>query len=205
LLLRRGRRAEASRAYQMVTDAVRGSLGAEPDNDTVALGRELSATNSESSTAPAPPAGSPRRRHNLPAQTTPLVGREEDVGHVRDLLLHDDVRIVTLTGAGGVGKTRVGLKVAESLIAQFTDGVVFVPLAPVRESSLVLPTVAQVLGIQESGGRPFQKVLKDSLRDSCALLLLDNFEQVLPAAPLVAELMAACPELKVLVGHAAIN
>jgi predicted ATPase/class 3 adenylate cyclase len=152
-----------------------------------------------------PPLGSARSpRHNLPAQTTPLIGREVDVERVCDLLRRDDVRIVTLTGAGGVGKTRVGLQVATRLLDHLLDGVFCVPLAPIGDPELVIPTIARVLGLRETSGRPLLDTLKGHLREKRLLLLLDNFEQILPAAPLVAELLAACPGLKTLVTSRAV-
>src|SRR3712207_3438733 len=130
--------------------------------------------------------------HNLPAQSTPLVGRACEVGAVRALLSRADVRAVTLTGPGGTGKTRVGLQVAAELASQFSDGVAFVDLAPIGDPGLVASTIAQALGLRETGGGPLPARLKAYLRDRCLLLVLDNFEQVLPAAPLVAEVLVAC-------------
>ena len=137
--------------------------------------------------------------HNLPVQPTPLIGRESEVRAVCALLGRADVRLVTLTGPGGTGKTRVGLQVAAELIDQFADGVCFVSLAPIGDPGLVASTVAQTLGLREMGGGPLLVSLKAYLRDRSLLLVLDNFEQVLTAAPLVAELLTACPGLKVLV------
>jgi predicted ATPase/DNA-binding CsgD family transcriptional regulator len=136
--------------------------------------------------------------HNLPAQLTSLVGREQEVAGACALLRRPEVRLLTLIGAGGVGKTRLGLQVAVELIEDFADGVCFVPLAPISDSELVVPTIAEVLGIKEIAERPLLDLLKASLRDKHLLLLLDNFEQVVTAAPQVAELVAACPHLKVL-------
>jgi predicted ATPase len=115
------------------------------------------------------------------------------------------VRLVTLTGAGGVGKTRVGLQVVAdlqvvaNLLADFADGVCFVPLAPVSGPALVTSAIAQALELRVSGRLPPQETLTDFLRNRQLLLLLDNFEQVLAAAPLVADLLAECARLKVLV------
>jgi class 3 adenylate cyclase len=139
------------------------------------------------------------RPHNLPIQPTPLIGRERELQAVHQLLTHDDIRLVTLTGPGGIGKTRLSLQVAAEVMDRFLDGVYFVALAPISDPELVPATIAQVLEIRDVGGRPVRDSLKDYLRNRCLLLLLDNFEQILPAAPVVSELLGASPGLKVLV------
>jgi predicted ATPase/class 3 adenylate cyclase len=160
--------------------------------------------------APGLPADFPRlasldtRLNNLPVQPTQLLGRDRDVQAVRRLLLREDVRLVTLTGPGGTGKTRLGLKVAADLLDDLSDGVCFVSLAPIGDPDLVISTVAQALGLREASGRPFRESLPGYLKEKHLLLLLDNFEQLLPAAPLVADLLAACPKLKVLVTSRAV-
>jgi transcriptional regulator with XRE-family HTH domain len=138
-------------------------------------------------------------RHNLPVQLTPLLGREHEVAAVTALLRRDAVRLVTLTGPGGVGKTRLGLRVAAELVDAYADGVWFVRLSRLVDPALVLPTIAHTLGLQEAGRQPVEAVLREWLRTRAVLLLLDNFEQVEAAAPEVAELLAASSALKVLV------
>src|SRR2546430_11302200 len=135
----------------------------------------------------------------LPAPLTPLVGREQEIAAVCALLWRPEVRLVTLTGTGGVGKTRLALGVAAAVNADFADGICFVALAPLIDPGLVLSTIAQALGVQEQGSRPLLEGLQDHLREKQLLLLLDNFEQVVSAAPVVAELLVAAPRLRVLV------
>jgi len=138
------------------------------------------------------------RRNNLPIQTTPLIGREAQLEAGRRLLLRDDVRLLSLTGPPGSGKTRLGLQIATDVGDRFADGVCFVALAAITNPDLVAATIGHALGLQEGGERPFETILKDHLRERRLLLLLDNFEQILAAAPLVAELLASAPRLKVL-------
>ena len=135
----------------------------------------------------------------LPASLTSFIGREQEAEQVTALLRRDDVRLVTLTGPGGVGKTRLALQVADDMAAEFVQGVAFVSLAPIVDPNLVGPTIAHALGVREAGERPAGERLADALRDRQLLLLLDNFEQVVGAAPLVAEMLRAAPKLKVLV------
>ena len=138
-----------------------------------------------------------RNPNNLPALRDTLIGREREVVAVRQLLLRDDVRLVTLTGPGGTGKTRLALQVAAGMPDAFVDGVWFVNLAPISQPELVAPAIAQTLGVKETG-QSVRDSLKAYLRSRQLLLVLDNFEQVVNAASLVAELLAA-PGLKVLV------
>ncbi len=137
--------------------------------------------------------------HNLPIQPTPLVGREREVATVCELLRRQEVRLVTLTGPGGIGKTRLSLQVAAELSEPFVDGMFFVDLAPLSDPALVVATIAQRLGIWEGTGQSLLERLKEGLHQKQALLLLDNFEQVLSAAVQVADLLTDCPRLKVLV------
>ena len=134
------------------------------------------------------------RPTNLPAQATPFVGREREVGEVAERLRRDDVRLVTLTGPGGTGKTRLALQVAAELVDEFPNGVFFVALAPIADPELVLPAIAQAIGISEASGQS----LSGYLAPKALLLVTDNLEQVLDAAPPLAELLGQAPKVKVL-------
>ena len=137
--------------------------------------------------------------NNLPIQPTAFIGREKEVAAVQQQLLRRDVRLLTLTGPGGVGKTRLGLQAAAELSEHFADGTWFVSLAPTSDPDLVIPAIAQTLDVREARGRSLLDQLKAALREKQVLLLLDNFEQVVSAATQVADLLGACPRLKVLV------
>ena len=134
----------------------------------------------------------------LPAPLSPLIGREHEVVEVSAVLRGEGVRLVTLTGPGGVGKTSLALRVAAELSPDFGRGAAFVPLAPVRDPAIVARTVAHALGVAEAGGRSPIDRLGAALRDRHLLLVLDNFEHLLDAAPLVSDLLARCPRLTVL-------
>ncbi len=137
--------------------------------------------------------------HNLPIALTPLVGRESAAAEVADLVRRDDVRLLTLTDPGGVGKTRLALRVAADVADGFADGAWFVPLAPITDPNLMLSAVAQALGVWEAADEPLAARLKGWLWEKDLLLVLDNFEQVVDAAPRVADLLVACPTLTILV------
>ena len=146
----------------------------------------------------------PGRPNNLAAQLTSLIGRKSELTEIERLLKQSDLRLLTLTGAGGSGKTRLGLQVAANLLAHFADGVFFVPLAPINEPDLVLSAIAQILGIKEATGTTLLEDLKRRLRDKQMLFLLDNFERLLVAAPQITELLAACHHLKAIVTSRAV-
>ncbi len=138
-------------------------------------------------------------RKALPLQPTPFIGRQAEVKAGKDLLMRENVQLVTLTGPGGTGKTRLALQAAADLIDRFEDGVYFIDLAPVREPESVLAAIARTLGLSETSDRPLLDELKGQLQAQMMLLLLDNFEQVTAAAPDVQELLRECPQLKLLI------
>jgi predicted ATPase/class 3 adenylate cyclase len=138
-------------------------------------------------------------RHNLPLQLTAFVGRQKEIAHACDILSESETRLLTLTGPGGVGKTRLSLQVAEEFLDEYSDGVFFVELQHVSTADLVMTKVASTLGLLETAKRPVGEILQDYLRERQMLLVLDNFEHVVAAAPRLAALLAACPRLKILV------
>jgi len=148
--------------------------------------------------APAGRLSKPRRPHNLPAQLTPLLGRELDIAAVRSRL-REGARLITLVGPPGVGKTRLALAAAESVLEQFEHGVFFVRLAPVSDPDLVAATIVQALNASSSGPNPPALKLRAYLEEKHLLLVLDNFEQIIEAAPLVDSLLRRCTWLHVLV------
>ena len=191
-----------------ISDLERG-VRRTPHLTTVRLladGLDLSAENRHQLLTAARPA-SPTELHAsasspylpLPVPPTSLVGRQRELADLTSLVGRADTRLVTLVGPGGIGKTRLGQQLAKNLRDQFADGAVFVALSSVPDPGLVASTIAQALGVSEAAGRSLLAGLKAELKDKECLLLLDNFEQVVEAAPLVAELITASPGLKVLV------
>ncbi len=193
-----------------ISDLERGRKRA-PRRDTVALLLEALNLSPDERAALAaartPPAATvPDRDVRLPLAPTPLVGREREVAAVVDLLASGDrhaqgapgTRLLTLVGPGGVGKTRLALAAAHRLVDRYVDGAVFVDLAPVRDPALVLPTIAAALGVRDTGARALAEALAIAIGARQLLLVLDNCEQVVRAAPDIAALLAACPALTVL-------
>ncbi len=146
----------------------------------------------------ASPPGRGAGRSALPSPTPPLIGRQDERAAVRALLLRAGVRLITLTGPGGVGKTRLALEVTREIAEVFADGACFVDLSPVRDERLVLPTIAQAIGLRETRGRALDETILTFLRPRECLLVLDNCEQVVAAAPQIAALVSACPTLNIL-------
>src|SRR5215207_297055 len=139
------------------------------------------------------------RPNNLPLQPTPFLGRDAVVPAVGSLLQRPDVRLLTLTGPGGTGKTRLALHVAAEHLDDFADGAFFVSLASLADSRLVPSAIAEALGIREEGSQPLEARLRDSLSSKALLLILDNFEHLIEAAPMVADLLSSAPKLKILI------
>jgi predicted ATPase/serine/threonine protein kinase len=142
------------------------------------------------------------RPSNLPAPGTAFVGRDKELAAAKELLLRKDARLITITGPGGIGKSRLALELAREMSEPFPSGVYFVPLAAVNDSGLIASVILQTLGIRETGGQPPLEALKEYLQhslDAPMLLLIDNFEHVMAAAPTLNELLAIAPHLKLLV------
>jgi predicted ATPase/DNA-binding SARP family transcriptional activator len=190
-----GQRAAALQHYARYRQALENELGVEPSAETTALFERIRAA-----AMPPPPHDSPAPSvHTLPAQTTRFIGREAEQAQLADLLQEPIYRLITLSGAGGIGKTRLALQVVADLEDDFADGVCFVALASVTDPALVIPAIAQAFSVQESPAQPLIDSLKLHLRVKQTLLVLDNVEQVSAAGPHIAALLQAAPQLTVLV------
>jgi len=203
-----GDRSAARRQFERCSDTLDRELGVSPlpETRTVyedALAGKLNIEHAELRMKPEPMPGSVAPIYNfqfsIPAPTGPLIGRDQELAAICALLQRADVRLLTLSGPGGAGKTRLGIAAAGRLASERADQAAFVALVAVRDPALVLAAIAQALGVRESAGQPLLGILKAVLRERQLLLLLDNFEQVTDAAPLLAELLAAAPGLQLLV------
>jgi predicted ATPase/DNA-binding SARP family transcriptional activator len=194
-LYRCGRQVEALAVYQQARAQLRDDLGLDPGVELQALHKQI-LTQDETLTT-VPPVASPI--HNLTAPANRLIGRQRELKEIEELLRSEDVRLLTLTGPGGTGKTRLAHEAARTLIGDFDDGVFYVPLATVRDPDLVRPTIAQTLGLQSSSSAGLDETLATYLSERELLLVLDNAEQLVAAAPQLANLIAGAPQLRVLV------
>lgn len=183
-------RGDRRRPHPHTLQAIAGALGLDESERA-----ELMGSVARRAEVSAGPSGFER---TLPLQPTPLIGRERELREVRSLVSDAALRLVTITGPGGVGKTRLAIEAAAASAAAFADGVVFVPLAPLADSGLVLVTIEQTLGLRETGEQTSSELLRDYLGRRQLLLILDNFEHVLAAASEVADLIGACPKLTIL-------
>lgn len=212
-LARLGQRSAALLTYITYRQRLSEELGLKPDAETVTLHHQIQRgelfppypkSDSQTALRRRPESVSMRHRtvnplHNLPASMTSFVGRMKEQKTICQLLRQNDVRMVTITGPGGVGKTRLALEAARTLVPDFADGIYFVELAPLREAEVIAATLAQTLDIRESGSQSLREALLTKLRDKQMLIFLDNFEHVMDGAKLVTELMATAPQVKVLI------
>jgi predicted ATPase/DNA-binding XRE family transcriptional regulator len=188
-------RGERKRPYPHTVRSLADALGL-PEEERALLAESVTRRDDDT---PVPEREAAILLSTLPTSLTPLVGREREVEEIGSLLRQTAVRLVTLTGPGGIGKTRLAIEAAEKAAGGFPDGVAFVALAPLGDAALVMPTVSRILALREAGGIHPLEALRQHLRDKKFLLVLDNFEHVAEAAPEVVDLLGSCPTLSVLV------
>ena len=190
-----GRQQDALDAYQRAREALLHELGLEPSPKLKQLEQAILRQDASLIVEPA----ELRARKHLPAQPNAFIGRQRELEALVELVASGGVRLVTLTGTGGIGKTRLAIAAAERLAASFRDGVWFVDIAPLSNHALVVPTIAQTLGVAAGPGETLEGALADHLRDRELLLLVDNFEHMLEAATALSALLREAPRLKLFV------
>ncbi len=200
-----GQHAAALRQYQECARILQEELGAEPQPETTALFERLRVGEAASPARPTlPPAPSPAPFDNLPPWPTPFIGRADELAEIAALLGNANCRLLTLTGPGGAGKTRLAVKAAEAHLSAFSHGMYFVPLAPLEDPAFIISTIADAIGFSffsqtAADDQPMQKrQLLNFLSAKQMLLVLDNFEHLTSAASLLTEILQAAPQVKIL-------
>jgi predicted ATPase/DNA-binding SARP family transcriptional activator len=199
-LYRAGRQSDALAEYRAARETLVEGIGIEPGPALQALERSILV---QDKSLAAPPSGATARRVELPAAPTPLLGRERELAEAGELLGSGRARLLTLTGPGGIGKTRLATEVGRAVASEEKRGAVFVDLSHLSDPRLVASTIAKALHVG-AGGRPVEEALVDALADEPPLLVLDNFEQLTEAAPLLGRLLAASNRLQLLVTSRAV-